>query len=54
MSSYRVVWLCHRHLTPRHRQFVADAAASKRVYHLRSPAGMRAFLDGVKQERLSP
>jgi len=35
------------------RQFVA-AAASKRVYHLRSPAGMRAFLDGVKQERLSP
>lgn len=27
MSSYRVVWLCHRHLTPRYRQLVTDAAA---------------------------
>lgn len=53
MSSYRVLWLCHRRLTPRYRQLVADAAASKRVHHLRSPAGMRALLEAVKQERLS-
>jgi adenylate kinase family enzyme len=53
LSSYRVLWLCHRRLTPRYRQLVTDAAASKRVHHLRSPAGMRAFLDAVKQERLS-
>jgi hypothetical protein len=52
MNSYRVVWLCHRRLTPRYRQLVADAAASKRVHHLRSPAAMRAFLETVKQERL--
>jgi adenylate kinase family enzyme len=54
MSSYRVLWLCHRRLTPRYRQLVADAAASKRVHHLRSPAGMRAFLEAVKQGHLSP
>ena len=54
MSCYRVLWRCHRHLTPRYRQLVVDAAASKRVHHLRSPAGMKAFLEAVKQERLSP
>ena len=54
MSSYRVLWLCHRRLTPRYRQLVADAAAWKRVHHLRSPAGMRAFLEAVKQGHLSP
>ena len=55
MNSYRVLWLCHRRrLTPRYRQLVADAAAAKRVHHLRSPAGMTVFLEVVKQERLSP
>lgn len=53
LSSYRVLWLCHRHLTPRYRQLVADAATSKRVHHLRSPVGMRAFLEAVKQEGAS-
>ena len=48
MSSYRVLPLCHRHLTPKYRQFVAEAAASKRVHHLRSPAQIRAFLDAVE------
>jgi hypothetical protein len=33
-DSCQVVWRCHRHLTPKYRQFVADAAASKRVHHL--------------------
>jgi hypothetical protein len=36
LSSYRVIPLCHRHLTPMYRQLVADGAASKRVHHLRS------------------
>jgi adenylate kinase family enzyme len=50
ISSYRVLPLCHRHLTPRYRQLVADAAASKRVQHLRSPAQIRSFLKAVKAE----
>jgi adenylate kinase family enzyme len=50
LSSYRVVWLCHRRLTPRYRQLVADASSSKRVHHLKSPAEMKAFLRAVRQE----
>jgi hypothetical protein len=44
MSSYRVLWLCHRRLTPKYRQLVASVAASKRVHHVRSPAEMEVFL----------
>jgi adenylate kinase family enzyme len=50
MSSYRVLWRCHRGLTPRYRQLVADLAASKRVHHIKSPAEMTAFLGAIKRE----
>ena len=53
LDSYRVVWRCHRHLTPKYRQIVADVAASKRVHHLKSSAEMAAFLDGIKREYAS-
>ncbi len=51
MRSYKVLWLCHRRLTPRYRQLVANAAVSKRVYHIKSPAQLTAFLDS--QARVS-
>jgi adenylate kinase family enzyme len=51
VSSYGVLWPCHRRLTPRYRLFIADAALAKRVHHLRSPAAIRAFLDVVKHDR---
>jgi adenylate kinase family enzyme len=54
MSSYHVLWLCHRRLTPRYRQLVADAASIKQVHHLKSPAEMRTFLEVIKQEHRSP
>jgi adenylate kinase family enzyme len=54
MQSYRVLWPCHRHLTPKYRQLVTEAAASKRVHHLRSPAQTQSFLEAVKNERLKP
>ena len=50
LNSYKVLWRCHRGLTPGYRRFVADAAASKRVHHLRSPRDIRAFLEAVKRE----
>jgi adenylate kinase family enzyme len=50
IDSYKVLWRCHRALTPRYRQLVVDAAALKRVHHLRSPREIRAFLDAVKRE----
>ena len=47
LSSYRVIPLCHRHLTPKYRQLVAQAASTKCVHHLRSPGEIRAFLDAI-------
>ena len=47
LDGYQVIGRCHRHLTPRYRQFVADAASSKRVYHLTSRTAMKAFLQSV-------
>src|SRR5215510_9245994 len=49
LASYRVVWLCHRRLTPRYRQLVADQASSKKVHHLRSRTAIRRFLQAVEQ-----
>jgi adenylate kinase family enzyme len=53
MSSYKVLWLCHRRLTPKYRQLVTDVVASKRVHHLKSPAEMTAFLNIIKREYAS-
>jgi adenylate kinase family enzyme len=50
LDSYRVVWLCHRRLTPRYRQLVADASSTKRVHHLKSPVAVTAFLRTAEQE----
>jgi adenylate kinase family enzyme len=47
MSSYRVIHRCHRTLTPRYRQLIADSASSKCVHHLRSATEIDAFVDAV-------
>ena len=54
IDSYRVLWRCHRRLTPRYRALVAEARAHKRVHHLRSEAAMREFLDGVRRDARPP
>lgn len=53
LSSYRVIPLCHRHLTPKYRLLVAEAAATKRVHHLRSAAQIHSFLQGLRKESKS-
>jgi adenylate kinase family enzyme len=50
MDSYKVLWRCHRRLTPRYRQLVVDMATLKRVHHLRSSAEMAAFLHAIRRE----
>jgi adenylate kinase family enzyme len=50
ISSYRVLWSCHRRLTPRYRELVAESRPHKRVHHLRSAAEIRAFLAAVARE----
>ena len=50
LSSYRVLWLCHRHLTPKYRVLVAEANPRKRVHHLRSAGEISAFINAVRLE----
>ena len=50
LSSYRVIPLCHRNLTPKYRLLAAEAAASKRVHHLTSVAQIQSFLEAVRKE----
>jgi adenylate kinase family enzyme len=50
LASYRVIPLCHRNLTPKYRQLVAETRATKRVHHLRSAADIRSFVDTVGKE----
>jgi len=51
INSYRVLWLCHKKLTPAYRRYVADAAKSKTVYHLRSKADIANFLKALDNSR---
>ena len=54
INSYRVLWLCHRHLTPKYREFVSAARQQKRVHHLRSAADIDAFLKEVTRDARLP
>ena len=50
MSSYRVLWPCHKHLTPKYRELVAAESGRRQVHHLRSPAQIEAFLRSVRRK----
>ena len=50
IESYKVLWPCHRRLTPKYRSYVAKAALCKRVFHLRSRRDMKQFLKVIKME----
>ncbi len=50
LSSYRVLWPCHRDLTPRYRAYVSAAAQSKRIFQLRSRREQMQFLEEVRTE----
>ena len=50
LESYKNAWRCHRWLTPKYRQIVADALSSKQVHHLKSASEIAAFLQAVRQE----
>ena len=50
ISSYRVLWPCHKHLTPRYRSYVSEATARKRTFHLRSPREVERLLQSARSE----
>jgi len=52
VTSYRVVGRCHRLLTPRYRQLVADARSTKQVHHLKSPAEVDAFVLAIGRDSI--
>jgi adenylate kinase family enzyme len=49
-EGYRVIRLCHRHLTPKYRHLVDEMATTKRVHHLRSRREVHAFVSAVIDE----
>jgi adenylate kinase family enzyme len=51
LDSLRVVWLCHRHLTPKYRRLVSDLAASKRIHHLKTRSAMNDLVLAVRNEQ---
>jgi adenylate kinase family enzyme len=47
LDGYRVIWLCHRWLTPKYRQRIAEESLCKQVHHLTSRAAVQAFLQAA-------
>jgi adenylate kinase family enzyme len=50
LLSYRVLWLCHKHLTPKYREYVKQAQSIKRVYHIRSAKQISQFFKLVEND----
>ncbi len=43
LNSYYIVWLCHKKLTPKYREYVNKAKATKQVFHLQSTKNLEEF-----------
>ncbi|MGH2415640.1 MAG: hypothetical protein ACRDEA_18500 [Microcystaceae cyanobacterium] len=50
MNSYRALWLCHKFLTPKYREYVEKAQSTKSVYHIRSTEQISQFLESIENE----
>jgi adenylate kinase family enzyme len=50
LSSYRVLWLCHKYLTPKYREYIEQAQSTKSVYHIRSTQQISQFLESIENE----
>jgi adenylate kinase family enzyme len=50
LTSYRVLWLCHKYLTPKYREYIAQAQSIKSIYHLRSTKEISQFFELMENE----
>jgi adenylate kinase family enzyme len=50
ISSYRVLWPCHTHLTPKYRSYLSEVAQRKRVVRLRSRRELKQFIKSMRKE----
>lgn len=48
LSSYRALWLCHRYLTPKYREYIQQAQTHKNVYHIRSIKEILQFYELIQ------
>ena len=48
LNSYHTVWLCHKKLTPKYRDYVNQSKDSKQVYHLQSSQDIKKFYKTVE------
>lgn len=49
-NSYRALWLCHKSLTPKYREYIEQARSTKRVYHIRSTGQIAQFFELMESE----
>jgi len=47
LRSYRVLWLCHKYLTPKYREYIQQVQSSKSVYHIRSTEQIAQFFESI-------
>lgn len=47
INSYRVLWLCDQHLTPKYRHYIEEAQQTKQVYHLKSVQQISQFFESI-------
>ncbi len=50
LTSYRVLWLCHKYLTPKYREYIEQAQSTKSVYHIRSTEQISQFFELIENE----
>ncbi|MBE9209423.1 adenylate kinase [Nostoc sp. LEGE 06077] len=50
LNSYRALWLCHRYLTPKYREYIQKAQSNKNIYHIRSIEEISQFFELIKNK----
>ncbi|MEH2078178.1 MAG: isopentenyl transferase family protein [Nostoc sp.] len=50
LNSYRVLWLCHKYLTPKYREYIKQAQSIKSVYHIRSAKEIPQFFELIERQ----
>jgi adenylate kinase family enzyme len=50
LSSYRVLWLCHKYLTPKYREYIEQEQSTKNVHHIRSAEQISQFFEFIETE----
>ncbi|MEM8778840.1 MAG: adenylate kinase [Cyanobacteria bacterium P01_G01_bin.49] len=50
ITSYRNLWLCHRHLTPKYRDYITQVQSIQKVYHLQSTKQISQFFKSISTD----